>query len=680
MTELEGVQQKAISAEARKRQNRLPGPLLWLDNFTRRLFDILASGLAILLLSPVFILIALLIKRDSPGPVLYRGNRMGRNGTVFKILKFRTMYENDRSYKGPSVTAQDDPRITPTGRWLRDTKLNELPQLWNVLKGEMSLVGPRPEDPAICANWPEPVAREILSVRPGLTSPASVLYRHEETLLQSASVMDKYLMEILPTKLRLDYLYVRNRTILTDLDVIFWTFVVLLPRLNNVTVPEYLLYWGPLSRFTARYLIWFVLDFMVSFIAVALSGVLWRLSAPLNLGWDVAVVVALGIAALFSLVNSMMGLNHVEWSKASVGGVMDLAISSGLVTLALFVVNLMIPSGSLLPPAMLVVSGMLAFFGFVFLRYRSRVLTGIALRWIRLRTGKMNVLGERVLIIGAGEVGQFATWLLRNGDLSKAFSIVGFVDDDPRRMGMNVDGVKVLGTTDEIPEIVERYDVGLIMFAIVNISPDEQERILRLCSMDNTRLILVPDLLDSLRAHFPTRDMDRYDLFSRVLRNTTLDKLTGVYNRNHFFKLAEQELPRSRRYGHPLSLIVFSVESKQAGGLLNVASVSAQVLKEVADRVMRNIREIDMVGRLGEFTFAVLLPETELPFAEMVAGRLQQQLAGTPFWTDRGPISLTVHYGVVANSEDIIDAQNLVDEARQRMNASAAAEANLERD
>ena len=108
--------------------------------------------LGLFLLSPFFGIIAWAIKRDSPGPIFYRGRRVGRGGKEFTILKFRTMYECPESYAGPCITAKDDERIMPLGRWLRDTKINELPQLWNVLRGEMSLVGPRPEDPEIAGH------------------------------------------------------------------------------------------------------------------------------------------------------------------------------------------------------------------------------------------------------------------------------------------------------------------------------------------------------------------------------------------------------------------------------------------------------------------------------------------------------------------------------------------------
>ena len=167
---------------------------------------------------------------------------MGKDQRPFKMLKFRTMYERPSSYEGPRVTCNGDERITPFGRWLRDTKINELPQLWNVLIGEMSLVGPRPEDVEIAKTWPDEVRKEILSVRPGVTSPASILYHAEEKLLSKSTVMEQYFSEILPDKLRLDQLYVRNNSFTADLDIIFWTLAIFIPRISKVTIPEGLLF------------------------------------------------------------------------------------------------------------------------------------------------------------------------------------------------------------------------------------------------------------------------------------------------------------------------------------------------------------------------------------------------------------------------------------------------------
>ena len=168
------VEMDNISSDLKEKQNtRIAGskanPLRFsLSGIIKRVFDFTAALIGLILLSPFFVLISIFIKRDSPGPVFYWGPRIGRDGMVFKMLKFRTMYETPKSYSGPRVTAKDDDRITRFGKWLRDTKLNELPQLWNVLIGEMSLVGPRPEDPSISKTWPRqlrrncfPCAREL---------------------------------------------------------------------------------------------------------------------------------------------------------------------------------------------------------------------------------------------------------------------------------------------------------------------------------------------------------------------------------------------------------------------------------------------------------------------------------------------------------------------------------------
>lgn len=120
----------------------------------KRVFDILFASLGLIFLSPALLTVGILIMKESPGPALYGGPRVGRGGRRFRILKFRTMYERPESYNGPRLTSKDDPRITPLGHWLRNTKINELPQLWNVLVGDMSLVGPRPEDPEFIDSYP----------------------------------------------------------------------------------------------------------------------------------------------------------------------------------------------------------------------------------------------------------------------------------------------------------------------------------------------------------------------------------------------------------------------------------------------------------------------------------------------------------------------------------------------
>ncbi len=480
------------------------------SDMLKRAFDLLAAALGLLLLSPLFLYLAWRIKRDSSGPVFYHGARLGRDGMVFYILKFRTMYERPESYRGPLVTGQGDPRITPFGKFLRDSKLNELPQLWNVLKGEMSLVGPRPEDPQVAASWPADVRREILSLRPGVTSPASVLYRDEEALLAHGPVMDTYLGEILPSKLRLDQLYVRHHSFGGDLDTLFWTALVLLPRVGTHAPLEEELFLGPFNLLLRRHVSWFLADAMVSLLAMGLAGLFFRAISPLNVGWAPAIALALGFAMLYSLVNYFMGANRVVWSRASANDVFDLIPGALVSTFIALLVNYVWPTGllgilstgartpwgtdALLPTSMLVMAAGLSFVGFVLVRYRSRLLTGLATRWLAWR-GSASTALERVLIIGGGETGQFAAWMLNNNRAyAGAFHIAGFVDDDLFKQGIRIHGVNVLGQRADIPQLVAKHDIGLLVFAIHNISADERRQVLNICASTPAQVVLFPDI------------------------------------------------------------------------------------------------------------------------------------------------------------------------------------------
>lgn len=187
----------------------------------KRLFDIAAASVGLLVLSPLLLILALWVKFSSPGPILYRATRIGRHGNPFLLLKFRSMVMNADKI-GPAVTGAGDPRITQVGRILRRTKLDELPQLINVLKGEMSFVGPRPEDPRYVALYSDD-QRQVLNVRPGITSPASVAYRDEESMLTGESWEAHYIHEVMPAKLALDLEYAQDATLWRDIGIIFKT-------------------------------------------------------------------------------------------------------------------------------------------------------------------------------------------------------------------------------------------------------------------------------------------------------------------------------------------------------------------------------------------------------------------------------------------------------------------------
>ncbi len=184
---------------------------------TKRAFDFSVALLGSVVTAPIVLACAIAVKLDSAGPALYSGTRVGRDGTPFQIHKLRTM----RPAPGPQVTAGDDPRITRVGRFLRRTKLDELPQLWNVVLGEMSLVGPRPEHPDFVARY-TPQQRELLAVRPGITGPAALAFIDEEELLAGRDE-SAYVNEVMPRKLSLELEYLRRATFASDLAILFKT-------------------------------------------------------------------------------------------------------------------------------------------------------------------------------------------------------------------------------------------------------------------------------------------------------------------------------------------------------------------------------------------------------------------------------------------------------------------------
>lgn len=196
----------------------------------KRVFDVVLAALGLLLAAPVMALIAVAIKCDSPGPVLFRQQRVGRGGRLFRIHKFRTMVV-DAAESGPALTVGDDTRITHVGRFLRRSKLDELPQLIDVLAGEMSLVGPRPELPQYVALYPPALRDKVLALRPGITDPVSLAFVDETALLARAADPEReYVEVILPRKLTAAADYAEHSTLVTDLKVIARTLKLLLRR------------------------------------------------------------------------------------------------------------------------------------------------------------------------------------------------------------------------------------------------------------------------------------------------------------------------------------------------------------------------------------------------------------------------------------------------------------------
>jgi lipopolysaccharide/colanic/teichoic acid biosynthesis glycosyltransferase len=191
----------------------------------KRYLDVAAACTLLVVLLPLIAVVAILIKLDSPGPVFFRCARVGFRGRELRMLKFRKMHDGAA---GPALTSADDPRFTRVGRWLARTKLDEVPQLWNVVTGTMSLVGPRPEDRSFVERHQEAYT-EILQVKPGMTGLSQLAFAEETEILGVASV-EHYERRLLPQKIALDRMYVRRRTLGLDLRVLLWTVVAVILR------------------------------------------------------------------------------------------------------------------------------------------------------------------------------------------------------------------------------------------------------------------------------------------------------------------------------------------------------------------------------------------------------------------------------------------------------------------
>jgi lipopolysaccharide/colanic/teichoic acid biosynthesis glycosyltransferase len=208
------------------RPSRMAGARALLDGGLKRAVDIAVAGLALLLLLPLIVLTGLLVRLDSPGPAFFRCDRAGHRGRRLRMLKFRKMHNGA---SGRALTIDDDERFTRLGPLLAKFKLDEIPQLWHVFKGEMSLVGPRPEDVGFVEQHGRDY-RHILRVKPGITGLSQIAFAEESRILDDDDPLGHYLDRLLPQKIGLDRLYARHRTVWFDLRILFWTFAAVFLR------------------------------------------------------------------------------------------------------------------------------------------------------------------------------------------------------------------------------------------------------------------------------------------------------------------------------------------------------------------------------------------------------------------------------------------------------------------
>ena len=581
-------------------------------------------------------------------------------GAIFKILKFRTMYEHPDSYRGPRLTSKGDARITPLGSWLRETKINELPQLWNVLIGEMSLVGPRPEDPEIAKSWPAEASTKILSIKPGITSPASILYHDEENMLSQKSALAEYYLSILPEKIRLDLLYVLHHSFFSDLDTIFWTAAVLVPRWTSAKIPEGYLFAGPFFRLANRYVSWFMVDLFVSLAVIGGVAIVWRTQMPLNWGVENIVVLGFILALLFSGINSVAGLNRIMWSHATAEDGAGLIFSGVFVTILmlgfnqfLYIYNLStLPS---LPTPMILIIGLLALLSFIITRYRLRVLTIIVNRWINLRRNGL-ALGDRVLVVGDGEAGNIATWLLGRQMFRTAFSIVGVVNNsDPTKHGMKVNGNWMLGSIQDIPKLIKEYDIGVVLSAAQAGSWQANEYIFDICQLNNIRLISLNDLMQMVDRQV-TQPIGSYEyplwLDERLEFKAMHNAITGLPNLYLFQDRLKHSLAYAKRYKTRLAVLLIKIDGLDIIHDSIGRKYGDQILIEVTKRLGICARESDTLAYVAENIFAVILQNIQDENAAEIVTRKILASLSQHFMAEKKIVHLTAEIKAFTDAKD----------------------------
>jgi len=473
----------------------------WSDHTLKRALDVVVASAGLLLLFLALLLVAPLIKLTSSGPVFHRARRVGPGGREFTLYKLRTMVE-EAERVGPPVTATADPRITATGRVLRALRLDRAPELFNVLRGDMSLVGPAPEDPVFVALYTDE-QREVLSVRPGMTSPASQAFADEGVLLSLGS---DYARSILPAKLGLDLEYVRGRSFLGDLRILL-----------GLVSPRVVLRLRRLSLARHDWRLWAVIDGPTVAIAYYMALVVHLVDVPqphpamdlIRLTFLMPLLIAIYVGF-----NTAFRLQRRVWRHSLTPEVLPMALASGVSTAVVFLLDAAAgPFGPHpLPPAIVVIGGFFSFAGMVATRYGWRILRGY------YRSAAIDdAPRSRTLIYGVGETGQLLTWRLLAERKGAAYHMVGLIDDDPAKLGLRIHGVRVLGGLTELVAIIERENVQLVILAMPGLRGHRLRAIVDVAAETPAQIRIAKGLFDVLS---PTQ-------VRPLIREVTLEDLLG---------------------------------------------------------------------------------------------------------------------------------------------------------
>ncbi len=444
----------------------------------KRAIDIFGSLIGMALAMPLFPFIALFIKMDSKGPVFFLCDRIGKDGKLFKMYKFRTMYETPVQL-GASLSPADDPRVTRFGRFLRRTKLNELPQLINILMGEMTFVGPRPEAPDLAALYPS-YAREIFTVKPGLVGPNQILGRNEEEWYPPGVDPQQYYIEsILPQKLLVDLEYIQQASTFKDIKYILLGI--------KETLCKALTWKLVLQNTSQLYLL--CIDTLLVFSSFTLANLL-RFEGVLR---TTDLVTLLPLLPIFILLRIFcffyFGLYSTLIRYISVTDI--ILVFKGVSVSSIILISLTFFSdfrtGSRL--VLLTDSLLLAIL-------MASVRFGCRLFWDWRAKRSNQAMDKKIaLIFGAGAMGALAYRFLM-AQQKTAYDIVGFLDDDPAKRHKTLHGKKVIGDYFNIDSLVKLYKVDEIFLAIPNMPSYKMAKVIQACQNAKVQYTSFPTLQD----------------------------------------------------------------------------------------------------------------------------------------------------------------------------------------
>lgn len=414
----------------------------------KRLFDIVFSFIGLIILSPLFAIVAVLIKFSSKGSVFFRQERIGKNFKPFKIYKFRTMVV-DKSKKGPLLTVGGDGRITKVGRILRRLKIDELPQFFNVLVGDMSFVGPRPEVEKY-VNKHKDDYDEILKIRPGITDMASLTYNNEEEVLKDKKDPEEYYIHILlPEKIRLAKEYIRKASLKHDIKMILLTiFKLFYPYDTARKIISYLTPYRMPIVIGIQFVIFGVANYLAFFIRF--DGYIPYTDFYLFITY-LPLILILRIIFLY-----FFSLDKGLWRYASVRDLVDIMAATSSGTILLLVIIRYILGDTAYPRSIYLLDWLLNVF----------LLGGVRmLRRLHEKGSIKQATKTRVIVIGAGDA---AEMLIRDIEHSSLYlyEIIGLIDDNPRKKGLKIRNVPVIGSRKDLKIIVEREQPDEFVIAI----------------------------------------------------------------------------------------------------------------------------------------------------------------------------------------------------------------------